>query len=155
MTDKELKFDAVEMGAKESDQGTPTVEQRPPNYARDTEMARLREAGWTYSKLGARYGLTTSGVQAALWRFARRRDKQFGLGARAFNALRMSIGADTGNYNFLTLAAIASYTFRELLEMPCLGLVSVHEIAMMLWRRGIVIEGMPTSLTERLVAGEG
>ena len=126
-----------------------------PNRARDAEMAQLRVAGWTYRALGARYGLTKSGIEAALRRFRQPRDKQFGLSMRAFNALRMLIGGDTGDYGPLTLAVIASYSYRELLDMPNLGLVSAYEIATMLWRRGIVVDGMPQDLKERLVAGDG
>lgn len=138
----------------DGDQESSTIGRRPPHYPRDLEMARLRKAGWTYRELGVRYGLTKSGIQAALWRLARPRDDEFGLSARAFNALRYSIVLDKGESGPLTLTAIASYSFRELLEISNVGLVTASEIATMLWQHGIVMDDMPAGLKDRLAVGE-
>jgi len=153
MNDDEMQDFASQTDVEGRYDGPLIGEQQPPNRARDEEMARLHMAGWTHGDIGVRHGLTKSGVQAALSRLTRDKDRQFGLSVRAYNALRYSTGPVTGDFE-LNLDDIAAFSFQGLLELPNLGSASAYEIATMLWRRGFVMKGMPEGLRTRLVARE-
>lgn len=114
-----------------------------PHFARDSEMARLHQEGWTLRALGERYGLRHGGVYSALWRVACRRARPalFDLGARASNALWLEFHPETP-----TVEAIARVSYAGLLEIPNVGSGTALEISAMLWRRGIAIDGLPEKL---------